>query len=55
MFSLSESALPSFSAGGFPASPVPKDGGSLLHHQGQGQAGQTGPQEDLHLRGFHPG
>lgn len=55
MFSVSNPALPSLSAGGVPASPVPQDGGSLLHHQGQSQAGQAGAQEDLHLRGLHPG
>lgn len=39
-----------FVAGGVPACSVPQDGCPILHYQGQGQTGQTGPQKDLHLR-----
>ena len=42
-------------AGCLPAGPVPEDGGSLVHYQGKGQAGASGPQEDLHHRHLHTG
>ena len=32
---------------------MPQDGGSLLHHQGQGPAGAPGAQEDVHHRSLH--
>ena len=32
-----------------------KDGGALLHHQGKGQAGAPGPQEDMHHCCLHKG
>lgn len=38
-----------------PASPVPQDGSSLLHSEGEGQARSGCPQEDCHMPGFHPG
>lgn len=41
--------LPFSVAGGVPASPVPQDGCSILHCEGQGQAGKTGAQKNLHF------
>ena len=32
-----------------------KDGGALLHHQGKGQAGAPGPQEDMYHCCIHTG